>query len=299
MSPAGNDPAIVIIGSGFTGLCLAIALKRAGYHDFVVLEKNDDLCGTWRDNKYPGCACDVPSHMYSFSFELNPGWSRMFAPQHEIWEYTRHCARKYGVTACIRFGCSVEGMEWDEAIGRWRVATTAGETYTAHMVVFGMGALHMPSIPEIPGAGQFGGAAFHSAHWDQSCSLSGKRVAVIGTGASAIQFIPEIARQAAHVDVFQRTPPWIHPRPDFEIPPAVRAAFAAAPPVMRTFRYGSALRRFNDRIQRRLGRAVWSQGGCTSWYLDADGVNRTLWPGFSFEYWVRTRRARRADYVIR
>ena len=108
MSPAGNDPAIVIIGSGFAGLCMAIALKRAGYHDFVVLEKNDDLGGTWRDNNYPRCACDVPSHMYSFSFELNSGWSRMFAPQPEIWEYMRHCARTYGITAHIRFGCPVE-----------------------------------------------------------------------------------------------------------------------------------------------------------------------------------------------
>jgi len=488
MSQAGNDPAIVIIGAGFAGICMAIRLKRAGYHNFVILEKNDDLGGTWRDNKYPGCACDVPSHMYSFSFELNPDWSRMFAPQDEIWEYMRRCTRTYGIDRHIQYGRAVERMEWDDAIGRWRIATAAGEVYTARAIVSGIGALHVPSIPEIPGADRFAGAAFHSAQWDGSCDLAGQRVAVVGTGASAIQFVPEIARRAAVVQVFQRTPPWIHPRPDFEIPPALRATFAAAPPVMRAFRDGiywllearaagfavhpslmgplqwmarrhiarqigdpalrakvtpdytigckrillssdyypaltrpnvdlvtdpiarisptglvctdgrahdvdviiygtgfrtveavaelnvaghdgvklqdvwrggieayhgitvagfpnfflllgpntglghnsavfmiesqvqhvmsclrllaghggetievraSALRRFNDQIQRRLSRAVWSEGGCTSWYLDADGVNRALWPGFSFEYWARTRRARRADYVIR
>jgi cation diffusion facilitator CzcD-associated flavoprotein CzcO len=237
MSPAGTDPAIAIIGAGFAGLCMAIRLKQAGYDDFVILEKNDDLGGTWRDNTYPGCACDVPSHMYSFSFELNPGWSRMFAPQQEIWEYMRRCAHKYGIFAHIRFGCPVEGLEWDDTAGRWHIEA-AGEVYTARAVVSGIGALHVPSIPEIPGAGQFTGAAFHSAQWDTSRGLSGRRVAVIGTGASAIQFIPEIARQAAQVHVFQRTPPWIHPRPDFEIPPTARAVFAAAPPVMRAFRDG-------------------------------------------------------------
>jgi cation diffusion facilitator CzcD-associated flavoprotein CzcO len=116
LTPASNDPAIAIIGAGFAGLCMAIRLKRAGNHQFVILEKNDDLGGTWRDNKYPGCACDVPSHMYSFSFELNPSWSRIFAPQQEIWAYMRQCADKYGLTAHIRYGCSVERMEWDERL---------------------------------------------------------------------------------------------------------------------------------------------------------------------------------------
>ncbi len=184
MSPAGNDPAIVIIGAGFAGLCMAIRLKQAGYHDFLILEKNDDLGGTWRDNQYPGCACDVPSHMYSFSFELNPRWSRMFAPQQEIWEYMRHCAGRYGLAAHVRYGCAVERMEWDGATGRWRIATAPGDTYVARAIVSGIGALHVPSVPEIPGAGQFTGAAFHSAQWDRSCDLSGQRVAVIGTGAS-------------------------------------------------------------------------------------------------------------------
>jgi cation diffusion facilitator CzcD-associated flavoprotein CzcO len=484
----GGRAGIVIIGSGFAGLGMGIQLKKAGFHNFVILEKNDDLGGTWRDNHYPGCACDVPSHMYSFSFELNPDWSRMFAPQEEIWDYLRRCADKYGVTAHIRYGSAVERMEWDDDVRRWHVMTASGDEYTAHAVVSGSGGLHVPSIPEIPGAGRFAGPAFHSAQWDHSCDLSGKRVAVIGTGASAIQFIPEIAKQAGRVHVFQRTPPWVEPRPDFAMPPAVRATFRAAPPATRAFRDGlywyleargagfavhprllaplqrlaqrqierqiddpvlrakvtpgytvgckrlllssdyypaltrpnvdvitdhitgitqtglicedgsaydvdviiygtgfktvaaieelhvsgrdgvklqdawrdgveayhgitvagfpnffmllgpntavghnsvvfmiesqvqhvmsclrllatskaetievrpSALRRFNDQIQRRLRRRVWNQGGCNSWYLDDQGVNRVLWPGFTFEYWARTRRARRADYMAR
>jgi cation diffusion facilitator CzcD-associated flavoprotein CzcO len=488
MNPAGRNPAIVIIGAGFGGMCMAMQLKRAGYHDFVILEAGSELGGTWRDNGYPGCACDVPSHMYSFSFELNPDWSRMFAPRREIWDYMLRCAARYGLAGHIRYGRRVERMEWDDATGRWSVVTSGGEVQLARAVVSGIGVLHVPSVPEIPGAELFTGPAFHSARWDPSFDASGKRVAVIGTGASAIQFIPELAKQAARLHVFQRTPPWVLSRADFEIPPAVRATFRAAPPVMRAFRdaiywllelraggfavhprlmapiqamaqrhiaaqisdpglrakvtpdyrigckrillssayypaltrpnvelvtspvgavtprglvcadgtgydvdaivYGTgfktvdaiaglnvagrdgvkladvwrggaqayhgitvagfpnfflllgpntalghnsvvfmieaqvqhvlsclrmlagrkagtievkaaALRRFNTGLHRRLGRAVWNEGGCTSWYLDAGGVNRALWPGFSFEYWARTRRARPADYTIR
>jgi cation diffusion facilitator CzcD-associated flavoprotein CzcO len=488
LSMSGESTGAVIIGAGFAGLGMAIRLKRAGFHRFLILEKNEDLGGTWRDNQYPGCECDVPSHMYSFSFELNPHWSKMFAPQQEIWDYLRRCTAKYGLAPHIRCGRAVERLEWDGTARRWTVVTATGEVFTAQAVVSGIGALHVPSVPEIPGAERFAGAAFHAAQWDTSCDLTGKRVAVIGTGASAIQFVPQVAKQASHVYVLQRTPPWIHPKPDFEIPPAARTVFAAVPLVMRAVRaatywllelrgagfavhpwlmrpwqrlaerhlarqvadpvlrskltprytigckrillssdyypalsrqgvslvtepiagitktgltcadgssyevdaivYGtgfktveaiaeinvagrdgvklqdawrggieayhgitvpgfpnfflllgpntglghnsvvfmiesqiehvlsclrllarrgadtievkpSALRRFNDGVQRRLSRAVWSRGGCKSWYLDADGVNRALWPGFSFEYWARTRRARPADYVIR
>ena len=157
MSRACSNPAIVIIGSGFSGLCMAIRLKHAGHHNFVILEKNDDLGGTWRDNQYPGCACDVPSHMYSFSFELNPDWSRMFAPQEEIWAYLRRCADKYGVAAHIHYGRDVERIEWDDDVRRWHVATTSGDVYTTRAVVSGSGGLHVPSIPEIPGADRFAG----------------------------------------------------------------------------------------------------------------------------------------------
>jgi cation diffusion facilitator CzcD-associated flavoprotein CzcO len=474
------------VGTGFGGIGMGIALKQAGYDDFIILDKEDDLGGTWRDNQYPGCACDVPSPLYSYSFEPNPDWSRLFAPQREIWAYLRSCARKYGLEAHIRYGSVVEQMQWDEDERRWDVQTIEhGElgSWRPRAVVSAAGALHLPAYPDIPGAERFAGASFHSARWDHSCDLAGKRVAVIGTGASAIQFVPEIAKQAAQLTVFQRTPPWIHPRPDAPIPARMQAAFRKAPVTARALRdaiymglelralgftispklmapleamarrhlasqvtdpalrarltpdytigckrillssdYYPALqrpnvslvtegitgiteagvttadgeehkadviiyatgfraiesvtslnitgrdgrklqagnleayrgitaagfpnlflllgpntalghtsvvfmietqiqhvlsclrliaqdkadaievsedaqRRYNDALQRRLRRAVWSQGGCRSWYLDADGVNRTLWPGFTFEYWARTRRARPGDYA--
>ena len=475
------------MGTGFGGIGMGIALKQAGYDDFIILDKEDDLGGTWRDNQYPGCACDVPSPLYSFSFELNPDWSRLFAPQREIWAYLRGCARKYGLEAHIRYGSVVEQMQWDEDERRWDVQTVEhGElgSWRPRAVVSAAGALHLPAYPDIPGAERFAGTSFHSARWDQSCDLAGKRVAVIGTGASAIQFVPEIAKQAAQLTVFQRTPPWIHPRPDAPIPARMRTAFRKAPVAARALRDAiylglearamgfaispklmaplevvarrhlasqvtdpalraqltpdytigckrillssdyypalqrpnvslvtegitgiteagvttadgeehkadviiyatgfkviesvtslnvtgrdgrklraenleayrgitaagfpnlflllgpntalghtsvvfmietqiqhvlsclrliardkadaievveSAQRRYNDALQRRLRRAVWSEGGCRSWYLDADGVNRTLWPGFTFEYWARTRRARPGDYAM-
>ncbi|MBV9207614.1 MAG: NAD(P)/FAD-dependent oxidoreductase [Actinobacteria bacterium] len=496
-------PGIVIVGAGFGGIGMGIALKKAGFHDFVILDKAADLGGTWRDNQYPGCACDVPAPLYSYSFELNPSWTRLFAPRQEIWDYLRMCAREHGVEEHIRYRCRVERMDWDDRTRRWNVAAVqdaadgqrpaAGEdagngarldVYRARAVVSAAGALHLPSDPDIPGAARFAGPMFHSARWDHGCDLTGKRVAVIGTGASAIQFVPEIARQAAHLSVFQRTPPWIQPRPDVAIPPGMRAAFAAVPLTARALRdaiylvlearalgfavspklmaplermarkylenqvadpalrakltpdytigckrillssdYYPALqrpnvdlvtdgiteitqtgivtadgtahpadviiyatgfrviesvtslnvagregrkltpegleayhgvtvsgfpnffmllgpntglghtsvvfmiesqiqhvlsclrilardradtievreaaqRRYNAALQRRLRRAVWSRGGCRSWYLDSGGVNRTLWPGFSFEYWARTRRARRSAYQV-
>ncbi|GAA4494370.1 NAD(P)/FAD-dependent oxidoreductase [Actinoallomurus oryzae] len=478
---------LAIIGSGFAGLGMAIQLKKAGFDDFVVLEKNDDLGGTWRDNRYPGCACDVPSHMYSFSYELNPGWSRMFAPQEEIWAYLRRCVDKYGLAPHIRYGAAVDSLEWDEEARHWRVALGDGTVLTPRAVVSGIGALHVPSLPDIPGAERFTGTAFHSAQWDHGCDLTGKRVAVIGTGASAIQFVPKVAERAASLRVFQRTPPWIQPKPDFVFPAWARAVFRHVPGATRAFRdtiywvlearavgftispklmapqekvarvhiahqvpdpelrakvtpdytigckrillssdyypalsrphvdvvtdditeitetglvtadgtahdvdviiYGTgfrvtdalaeqrivgrggvkiqeawadgieahhgvtiagfpnlfmllgpntglghnsvvfmiesqvqhvlsclrllseekadvievrpeAQRRFNRGLQRRLRKAVWNEGGCRSWYLDDKGVNRTLWPGFTFEYWARTRKARRRDYAL-
>ncbi|WP_276206346.1 flavin-containing monooxygenase [Thermoactinospora rubra] len=477
---------IVIIGSGFSGIGMAVKLKEAGYHDFVILEKAADLGGTWRDNVYPGCACDVPSHMYSFSFELNPSWSRMFSPRQEIWEYMRACVDKYGVGPHLRYGRHVVGLEWDDDAREWEVTTEDGGVWRANAVVSGIGALHIPKFPEIPGRDSFAGPSFHSAEWDHSVDLSGKRVAVIGTGASAIQFVPRIAPEVAHLTVFQRTPPWIQPKPDFAFPPAVKRAlalpgaartlrtgiywlletralgFAVDPRLMKVHErlalrhlerqvpdpelrakltpdytigckrilissdyypaltrpnvtletsgiasitensivtasgeeipvdviiygtgfkvvdalqdqriigrgglkiqeawregveayYGVATagfpnlffllgpntglghnsvvfmiesqvhyvleclrllsrtkaraldvrpqhqRSYNDRLQERLRRLVWNEGGCRSWYLDEHGVNRTIWPGFTFEYWARTRRIDPAAFEL-
>ncbi|RAY15836.1 4-hydroxyacetophenone monooxygenase [Actinomadura craniellae] len=481
-------PAIVIIGSGFAGLGMAIQLKKAGFHDFAILEKCAELGGTWRDNTYPGCACDVPSHMYSYSFELNPRWSRMFAPQQEIWDYMRRVAAKYDLERHIRYGAEVESMEWDDAAGHWDVSLAGGDVVRGRAVVSGVGALHIPSVPDLPGLARFTGKTFHSAQWDHDYDLTGKRVAVIGTGASAVQFVPQIAERVDRLHLFQRTPPWVQPKPDFSfsrpfqgalerVPGATRAlrntiywgletravGFALDPrlakplermalrhierqipdPELRAkvtpdYTFGckrgllsndyypaltrpnvdlvtdgiteirersvvtadgtehevdaiifgtgfkvvdaladlrivgrgglkiqerwrdgieahhgitlpgfpnffmllgpntglghnsvvfmieqqvahvmsclkllaehgagtiepteTALRRFNDRIHRRLRKAVWNEGGCDSWYLDENGVNRTLWPGFTFEYWAGTRRARARDYVLR
>jgi cation diffusion facilitator CzcD-associated flavoprotein CzcO len=478
---------LAIIGAGFAGIGMAIQLKKAGFEDFVVLEKNADLGGTWHDNRYPGCACDVPSHMYSFSYELNPDWSRMFAPQDEIWRYLRRCVEKYALEPHIRYRSTVDELEWVDDARHWRVRLADGEILTPKAVVSGIGALHVPSYPAIPGADRFAGTAFHSARWDHSHDLTGKRVAVIGTGASAIQFVPKVAERAASLRVFQRTPPWIQPKPDFAFPAWARGVFRYVPGAQRTFRdavywaletramgftidpklmapqekvarahlarqvpdpvlrakltpdytigckrillssdyyptltephvdlvtediteitetglvtadgtaydadviiYGTgfkvtdaladqhivgrdgrkiqdawadgveahhgttiagfpnlfmllgpntglghnsvvfmiesqvqhvmsclrlladekadvievrpaAQRRFNDHLQRRLRKAVWNEGGCRSWYLDENGVNRTLWPGFTFEFWARTRRARRRDYIL-
>ncbi|MEV4071330.1 flavin-containing monooxygenase [Nonomuraea fuscirosea] len=481
-----GEPGLVIVGSGFAGICMAVKLKEAGYHDFVILEKAGELGGTWRDNTYPGCACDVPSHMYSYSYELNPDWSRMFAPREEIQDYLRACAAKYGITPHLRYGKDVVALEYDDGRRDWTVTTQDGEVLRTNAVVSGIGALHIPKFPEIVGRESFTGPAFHSAEWDHSADLTGKRVAVIGTGASAVQFVPQLAPDARHLTVFQRTPPWIHPKPDFAFSPAARRllrlpgaartlrggiywalesralGFAVDPrlmkgherlalrhleaqvpdPVLRraltpdyvigckrilissdyypaltrpnvslvtdviteirersivdaagveheadAIVYGTgfkvvdaltdrhitgrdglsvqdawkggveayhgitasgfpnlffllgpntglghnsvvfmiesqvryvieclrllsrtgaramdvrprAQRGYNDRLRARLDPLVWSAGGCRSWYLDEHGVNRTLWPGFTFEYWARTRRVKPGAYEL-
>ncbi|MCD0451428.1 NAD(P)/FAD-dependent oxidoreductase [Actinocorallia sp. API 0066] len=474
---------IVIIGAGFAGLGMGIKLKEAGYHDFVILEKAKDLGGTWWENTYPGCACDVPSPMYSFSFELNKNWSQLFAPQPEIQRYLAHCAEKYNIRKHIRFGESVDAIEYDDAAQRWNIALVGGEVLTPRAVISGVGALHVPSFPEIPGLETFEGKAFHSAEWDHSYDLRGKRVAVIGTGASAIQFVPEVAEVAAHTTVFQRTPAWIQSKPNIKLPAAFKlpgvpravrniiywvlearaVSFALDPrlagpmkwmatrhlkkqvkdPELRrkltpdytigckrvllsnnyypsltrddvdlvtegvaevrpnsvitkdgreievdaiifgtgfkvvdamehwviTGRNGQkiqqawengveahhgttvpgfpnffvllgpntglghnsvvfmievqvqhilsllkllsdtgattvepkpeAVRAYNDKLHKRLRKAVWNEGGCMSWYLDQDGINRTTWPGFTFEFWADSRKARREDYILR
>jgi len=211
-----RDTGIVIIGTGFSGLGMAIQLKRSGIHDFVILEKADDVGGTWRDNTYPGCACDIRSNLYSFSYAQNPDWSRRYAGSKEIWDYLRGCADKYGIRRHVRFGAEFTGATFDEETLRWTVHTVGAGSYTARAVVAGVGVLHIPSIPELPGIERFEGRRFHSAEWDHGHDLTGRKVAVIGTGASAIQFVPRIAERVGSLTVFQRTPPWILPKPDRE-----------------------------------------------------------------------------------
>ncbi|WP_026360891.1 flavin-containing monooxygenase [Amycolatopsis nigrescens] len=483
-----TETGVVIVGTGFSGLGMAIQLRKEGRTDFVILEKADDVGGTWRDNTYPGCACDIQSHMYSFSFEQNPDWSRSFSPQPEIWDYLRRVAEKYDIYSHVRFGQEMTGARWDADENRWHVATKGGDEFVGQFLVAGVGALHLPQIPALPGIERFAGRSFHSAEWDHDYDLRGKRVAVIGTGASAVQFVPQIAKDVRSLHLFQRTPPWIMPKPDHAMPGWARKLFAKVPGTQRAYRsalywmlearaigfnghpglmklgqklakrnidksvkdpglrakltpdyvmgckrvlisndyypalnrdnvdvvtdgvaevkehsivdtagvehevdaiiYGTgfhvtdafddldltgvdgrnlgkewategmrthlginvsgfpnlffllgpntglghnsvvfmiesqiryvadairlvekssaaaidpraeAQEKFNVDIQRKLDKGIWTQGGCKSWYLDAKGVNRTIWPGFTWRYWLNTRRITAADFQL-
>ncbi|MGQ0529238.1 MAG: flavin-containing monooxygenase [Panacagrimonas sp.] len=405
-----------VIGAGFSGLCMAIQLKQAGIDSFVVFEKADDIGGTWRDNLYPGCACDVPSHLYSYSFEPNPNWSRMFAPQGEIWDYPRGCARKYGVTPHMRFGAEVVSAAFDTKRQLWTVSASTGERVQARVVVSAIGALSIPAYPKVPGIEKFKGTRFHSARWNKDYDFRNQRVGVIGTGASAIQFVPAIAPQVRQLDLYQRTPPWVMSKPDRAMSALEKTLFKYIPATQKLFRggiywwmesrvlglavdpramklaeawaklyikrsirnpelrkkvtpdytlgckrilmsdeYYPALTRDNvevitpgiqqvkahsviteDGIERPADaiifgtgfqvsdpigpmtiygaegkevRESWkdsgmeaylgvSAGGCKSWYLDKFGKNRTLWPSFTFEYWMRTRKFKPEKYAF-
>ncbi len=228
---------VAIVGAGFSGLGMAIKLKQAGIDDFVVLERAEDLGGTWRDNTYPGCACDVPSHLYSYSFERNPDWGRVFSPQAEILGYLQRCARKYGVLDHIRFGHDLIESHWDDDARRW-VATTSRGELTSDFAVSAVGGLTEPHIPDIKGLDSFEGTVFHSARWDHGHDLQGARVAVIGTGASAAQFVPAIQPDVAKLVLFQRTPPWILPRPDRSSSRLERVLLRNVPGMQRALRGG-------------------------------------------------------------
>ena len=233
------DHEVVIVGTGFSGIGAAIKLKEAGIEDFVLFDKADSVAGTWRENTYPGCACDVPSHMYSFSFEQNPDWSEMFAPQQEIRDYLERTTDKYGVRPHLRLGVKAVSAEWDEAAGLWRCigeGPDGRQEVTARFVVSGIGGLHVPAKPHLQGLERFEGPAFHSAEWDHSVDLTGKKVAVIGTGASAIQFVPAIASEVAQLDLYQRTAPWVLPKLDRHIPKFERAIYRRFPFLQRAYR---------------------------------------------------------------
>ena len=227
---------VAILGAGVSGLCMGIQLRKAGIPSFAIFEKSHDVGGTWNDNSYPGSGCDVPSHLYSFSFEPNPDWSRAFSPQPEIQRYLRHCAEKYDLLPQIRFGTEIRGASFDEHAGVWRIRTGAGEEITAKALVSGLGQLNRPHFPEIPGLASFDGTSFHSARWDHEHDVSGERVAVIGNGASALQFIPEIAKTAARVTIFQRSANWVIPRGDRKFSAADKARFRRHPLLLRALR---------------------------------------------------------------
>jgi cation diffusion facilitator CzcD-associated flavoprotein CzcO len=208
-----REVGVAIIGSGFAGLGMAITLQQRGEDDYVVLERADEVGGTWRDNRYPGAACDVQSNLYSFSFAPNPDWPRSYSEQPEIQAYLEGIADRYDIRRHVVFGADVTAARWDDAAARWHVTTTAGE-FRARVLVSAAGALADPTYPDIPGLDRFAGTVMHSARWDDSHDLTGERVAVIGTGASAIQIVPAIQPAVESVAVYQRTAPWIVPRTD-------------------------------------------------------------------------------------
>ncbi|MGC0363023.1 cation diffusion facilitator CzcD-associated flavoprotein CzcO [Rhodococcus sp. 27YEA15] len=227
----------LIIGSGFAGLGAAIKLAQAGVSDYVVLERGNDVGGTWRDNSYPGAACDVPSHLYSYSFALNPEWTRSFSTQPEIYKYIQSVANRHKVLSKHVFGCDVLSARWDDETSKWHVSTNKGE-FIAKIVVSAVGALCEPSLPDIKGIDGFEGEIFHSSRWNHDADLTGKRVAVIGTGASAIQIVPAIGKKVAHLDVYQRTAPWILPRADREYTKIEHLAFKYVPGFQKLCRTG-------------------------------------------------------------
>jgi cation diffusion facilitator CzcD-associated flavoprotein CzcO len=211
---------VVIVGTGFSGLGQAIQLEKAGIRDYVILEKATEVGGTWRDNSYPGCACDVQS----------------FSPQPEIFEYLKGVADKYRLREKIRFGVELTGAHWDERERRWTATTKDGREFVAQFLVSGVGGLHIPQVPELPGIAAFQGRTWHSAQWNHEYDLRGKRVAVVGTGASAVQFVPKIAPDVAELTLFQRTPPWIMPKPDHAMPSWAQTLFKRVPGTQRLYR---------------------------------------------------------------
>jgi cation diffusion facilitator CzcD-associated flavoprotein CzcO len=233
---------VAIVGTGFSGLGAAIRLKQAGFHDLVLFERSNDVGGVWRDNTYPGAACDVESHLYSFSFAPNPTWSHAFSRQPEIYSYLRSCAQRFEVTPHIRFRHTVREARWDEARQRW-VIETDHSTFTADFFLPAVGALSDPMIPEIPGLKNFKGKAFHSAQWDHGYDLTGKKVAVIGTGASAVQFIPEIQPKLDKLTLFQRTPAWVLPRWDKRFSEGKKSLYGKVPALQKLTRRAIYLRR--------------------------------------------------------
>ena len=242
MREGAYDTTVVIIGTGFSGMAAAIALERAGIGDFTLLEKAKDIGGTWRDNQYPGSCCDVPSHLYSFSFEPNPGWSRRFSPAPEIHDYQRQVMRSYDLCDRVRGGFEVATAEFHD--GGWTLCSTRGETIRTRFLISATGALHLPNKPDFEGLERFRGKLMHSAEWDPDYDWAGRKTVVIGSAASAVQIVPKLAKTAARVSVMQRTPNWFLPRKDRAISGIERDLFRNLPLVQRLFRWRQYA--FND-----------------------------------------------------
>ncbi|HEX3975051.1 MAG TPA: NAD(P)/FAD-dependent oxidoreductase [Solirubrobacteraceae bacterium] len=282
-----SSPTIVIVGAGFGGIAGAVELRRHGFQDITILEGAPDLGGTWFYNSYPGAACDVPSHLYSFSYEQRTSWSRLCSPQQEILGYLRRVADDHGVTPLIRFSQRVADCRFDPGSGRWTVRTESGDSHDADVLILATGQLNRPSIPGLPGLDRFAGHSFHSARWDHDYDLRGQRVAVVGTGASAVQFVPEVARQAGHLSVFQRTGNWFLPRRNHVYGPLARAAIRHVPGLQRLrrgflFNYCESLT-LAIRHPRTIGRLAGMRSAAfMRRQLPDPELRRRAWPDYTF-----------------
>ena len=282
-----TQPRIVIVGGGFGGLSAAIELQHHGFTDLTILERGPDIGGTWFYNSYPGAACDVPSHLYSFSYAQRRDWSRLCSPQKEILAYLHAVAHDYGVDRLVVPDTEVGSCAWDDATRRWTVTSTDGRAWEADAVVLATGQLHQPSFPRIAGREQFAGHSFHSAEWDHDYDLRGKRVAVIGTGASAVQFVPEIAPQVGRLIVFQRTGNWFMPRKNRAYPRPVKAAIQRLPGLQAyrrayVFEYTESLT-LAIRHPNTFGRVVraMSTAFMRRQLMDPE-IRRKAWPDYTF-----------------
>ncbi len=284
---SGQSPRVLVVGAGFGGIATAIELRRHGIEDVTILERASDLGGTWFYNTYPGAACDVPSHLYSFSYAQRRDWSRICSPQKEIYEYLHEVAARHGVADLVRTGQTVTACSWDEATLTWTVETSEGERHEADAIVLATGQLHQPHVPLVQGAGEFAGHAFHSAAWDHSYDLRGKRVGVIGSGASAVQFVPEIARQVRKLTVFQRTGNWFLPRNNRPYPRLLRMAFEKVPRLQDwrrrfVFEYTESVTLMirNPRTFGRIGAA--RSGAFMRSQLKDEALREKVWPDYVF-----------------
>jgi cation diffusion facilitator CzcD-associated flavoprotein CzcO len=282
-----RGPKVIIVGAGLGGIAAAIELARHGFSDVTVLERAPEIGGTWYYNSYPGAACDVPSHLYSYSFAKRKDWTRLCSPQREILDYIHDVTRRQNIDRQIITGTEVDGCTWDDEACRWTVRSSDGRSWDADAVVLATGQLHQPAIPRIKGQDEFGGHSFHSAYWDHDYDLRGKRVAVIGTGASAVQFVPEIARDAERLLVFQRTGNWFMPRKNRPYPSSIRAAIRYLPGIQAyrrrfIYNYGESLTMMirHPRSVGLLGRARSSL--FMRWQLRDADVRRKAWPDYTF-----------------
>jgi cation diffusion facilitator CzcD-associated flavoprotein CzcO len=278
---------IVVVGAGFGGIAAAIELRRHGFDEIVILERGPELGGTWHYNDYPGCACDVPSQLYSYSFAQRRDWSRICSPREEILAYLKEVARDYGVDRLVEPNTVVRSCKFSHSTARWTVLSEDGREWEADAVIVATGQLHQPSFPRVEGQDVFAGHSFHSARWDHGYDLDGKRIAVIGTGASAVQFVPEVSQHAARLYVFQRTGNWFLPRRNRAYPAAVKAIIRHVPGVQafrRRFIYGYAESlTMMIRNPRTVGRIGWARSGAfMRWQLRDREIRRKVWPDYTF-----------------